>query len=159
MNLITRKNNASEVKANPQSFFTYQRAKKKTKSNTGPLLDENGALTQDNKQMAGVLNKSFASVFTLENAEVVPGTPSPLEGIEPLETGILQEQEVQMYLDKLDAIKSTEPYNISPRQLQEPKQQIVRPVTSILNRSIQINKVPKDWKLANVTPIKKKKRR
>ncbi len=40
---------ASEAKANPKRFFTYIRTKKKAKSNVGPLTDENGVLTQDNK--------------------------------------------------------------------------------------------------------------
>ncbi len=50
---------ASEAKANPKRFFTYIRTKKKAKSNAGPLTDENGVLTQDSKQMAGILNKNF----------------------------------------------------------------------------------------------------
>ncbi len=50
---------ASVAKVNPKRFFTYIRTKKKTKSNVGPLVDENCVLTQDNKQMAGILNKKL----------------------------------------------------------------------------------------------------
>ncbi len=67
---------ASEAKANPERFFTYIKTKKKEKSNVGPLTDENGVLTQDSKQMAGILNKNFASVFTIENTATVPTVPT-----------------------------------------------------------------------------------
>ncbi len=115
------------------------------------MLNESGIPTQDNKQMAEILNKNFASVFTQENTDTIPNTPIPLGDIEPLETGVIQEQEVQKYLDALDANKSTRPDNVSPRLLKELKQQIVKPLTYIFNRSLQLNKVPEDWKLANVT--------
>ncbi len=96
---------ASEAKANPKRFFSYIRTKKKAKSNVGPLTDENGVLTQDSKQMSGILNKNFASVFTVENTatvSTVPTSPTLARGIEPLEIGTIHEQEVQKYLDKLD---------------------------------------------------------
>ncbi len=85
---------ASEAKANPKRFFTYKRTKKKAKSNVGPLTDENGVLTQDSKQMAGILNKNFASVFAVENTAAVPTVPTSLtlaRGVEPLEIGTIQE--------------------------------------------------------------------
>ncbi len=72
------KKTASEAKGNPKRFFTYIKTKKKTKSNVGPLADENGVVTQDNKQVAWILNKNSASVFTVEiTATVLP------KGIEP----------------------------------------------------------------------------
>ncbi len=85
----------SEVKVNPKRFFTSIRTKKKAKSNIGPLTDENGVLTQDSKQMAGILNKNFASVFTIENTAsvpTVPTSPTLARGIEPLEIGTIQER-------------------------------------------------------------------
>ncbi len=138
---------ASEAKANPKRFFTYTKTKKKAKNNVGPLTDENGVLTKDSKQMTGILNKNFASVFTIENTATVPTVPmSPTlaREIDPLEIGTIKEQEVQKYLDKLDINKSTGPDNLTPRLLKELKQQILQPLTSIFNRSVQLNKVPED---------------
>ena len=43
-----------------------------------------------------------------------------------------------------------------PRLHKEPRTQILQPLTKIFNHSVKLGKVPKDWKLANVTPIYKK---
>ncbi len=56
--------------------------------------------------MAGILNKIFASVFTVENIATVTTSPTLSRGIEPLEIGAIQEQEVQKNLDKIDINKS-----------------------------------------------------
>ncbi len=145
---------ASEV--NPKNFFTYIITKEKSKSNVGPLANENGVLTQDSKQIAGMLNKIFAFGFTVENTSTVPTSPTLPRGSEPLEMGVIQEKEVQKCLDKLNMNKSAGPDYLTPRLLKELKQQIFQPLTSIFNRSVQLNKVHEDWRLTNVTPIFKK---
>ncbi len=58
------------------------------------MADENGVLTQESKQMAGILNKNFAAMFTVKNTATVPKSPTHPRGIEPLKTGAIQEQEV-----------------------------------------------------------------
>ncbi len=45
----------------------------------------------------------------------------------------------------------------SPWLLKELKQEIFQPLTNTFNRSLQEKKVPEDWKIANVTPIDKKR--
>ena len=147
---------ACEIKTNSKKFFTYIRSKKKVKSNIGPLTDETGSVTQDSKQMARILNSNFASVFTVENIETMPENPDPPRGITPLKIDSICDQEVKKYLDKLDTNKSPGPDIMSPRLLKELKQQILQPLTNIFNQSVQLKKVPEDWKMANVTPIFKK---
>ncbi len=109
--------------------------------------------------MTKILNTNFASVFTLENRDTVPVSPAPPIKITPLEIDNITEQEVQKYLDKLQVSKSTAPDKLSPRLLKQLRQQIVQPLTSIFKSSVQQKKVPEDWKLANVTPIFKKKKK
>ncbi len=58
-------------------FFTGIRTKKKIKSNIGLLVNEDGVLTQDSRQMAEILNTNFASVFTIENLDTVPERSAP----------------------------------------------------------------------------------
>ncbi len=117
---------------------------------------ECNVLTKDSKHMVEILNKSFASVFTVENNRSILECPAPPKEITPLEIGPINEREVQKELDKLEKNKSTWPDALSARLLKELKQQILKYFTDIYNLSLQQNKVPKDWKQANVTPIYKK---
>lgn len=103
--------------------------------------------------MARILSSNFASIFTVEDFETIPEDPDPPRGITPLEIDSIRDQEVKKYLDKLDTNKSTGPDNLSPLLIKELKQQIFQPLTNIFNRSVQLNKVPEGWKMANVTPI------
>ena len=52
--------------------------------------------------------------------------------------------------------KTPGPDKISPRILQEVKHQISKPLAILFNKSLRDDKVPSDWKRANVTPIFKK---
>ncbi len=125
------KRTARESKTNPKKFFMYITSIKKVKYNIGPLADESGELTQDNRHMVRILNKKFSSVFTIENMESVPVGTAPPSGVTPLEINTNGEQEVQKYLDSLDVSKSTGPDNLSPKLPIELKQQILKPLTSI----------------------------
>ena len=64
---------------------------------------------------------------------------------------------VSDYLKELNANKSPGPDTISPRVLSEVKQELAKPLSLIFNKSLESSTVPDDWKLANVTPIFKKK--
>ena len=60
-------------------------------------------------------------------------------------------------LDKLRADKATGVDNISPRLLGEIKDEICLPLTIIFQKSLKSGQAPYEWKLANVTPIHKKR--
>ena len=59
-------------------------------------------------------------------------------------------------LEKLNVNKSPGPDAICPRVLYEMRNQIAYPLMKIFNCSIRTNKLPKDWKKANITAIFKK---
>ncbi len=107
---------------------------------------EGNVITNDSKHMVEILNKSFASVFTVENTRSILECPAPPRKITPLEISPINERDVQKYLDKLETNKSTGPDALSPRLLKELEQQILKPLTDICNLSLQQNKVPEDWK-------------
>ncbi len=106
--------------------------------------------------MVEILNKNFASVFSVENTETIPESPIAPRGFEPLDVGSIDERDYRKYLDKLKTNKSTGPDDLSPRLLKELKEQILKPLTIIFNLTLQQKQVPEDWKQANVTPIYKK---
>ena len=60
-------------------------------------------------------------------------------------------------LENLKTNKTPGPNQISPRILKEAKNEIVKPLCIIFNKSISTGKVSRDWKLVNVTLIFKKK--
>ena len=121
----------------------------------GPLRTENGQNTDDNKEMASVLNNFFASVFTREdNLHQAPST-STHDG-EYIDTFTFMENDILRALNKLKTNKSPGPDKISPRILKEVKTVICKPLCMIFNKSLTSGKVPSEWKLANVTPIHKK---
>ena len=52
------------IKENPRYFYSYSKRFAKRKSTVGPLLNENGDLVHDPKEMADILQKQYASVFS-----------------------------------------------------------------------------------------------
>ena len=60
----------SEMKENPNVFFSYARARQKTKAKVGPLLDpESGKLNSDPAFTSQVLSDQYSSVFTQPRPE------------------------------------------------------------------------------------------
>lgn len=58
----------SNVKDNLKGFFKYINSKRKTRENTGPLLNEVGAPVTANTEKVELLSAFFASVFTIKIA-------------------------------------------------------------------------------------------
>ncbi len=63
---------ANNSKANPKEFYGYIRKKKLLAPSIGPIANENGEVTSDEVEMASILNKYFASVFTVESTDIIP---------------------------------------------------------------------------------------
>ena len=76
---------ADRIKTNPKEFYAYVRSKTKTKDRIGPLINNAGTLTNDDKTMSEVLNKYFASVFTVEDLNTVPMAERRDNGQQPME--------------------------------------------------------------------------
>ena len=63
---------ARDSKENPKAFFQYVNTKLKPKENISNLLKEDGTLTESDIEKCEVLNKFFASVFSVEDKNNVP---------------------------------------------------------------------------------------
>ena len=61
---------ATQIKENPKLFYSYVRAKSKTKIQVGPLKNSNGQIIGDSKEMTEILNGYFASVFVKERLTI-----------------------------------------------------------------------------------------
>ena len=65
-------------------------------------------------------------------------------------------QDVSDVLENLNITKTSGPDLISPRLLKEGAPVLAKPMSKLLNRSLQQGYSPSSWKDANVTPIHKK---
>ena len=72
-------NIARECKHNPKMFYSYVNNKNAVKDSVGPILDVNGTLKSNNKEIADILNDFFVSVFTKENLEELPSMNDIIE--------------------------------------------------------------------------------
>lgn len=88
-----------------------------------------------------------ASVLPVEDIETIPKGPNPPKRIPPLDIDTINDKELKNYLGQTGHDK------LSPRLFKQLKQQIFQEFTNIFDRSVQLSKVPEDWRMANVTPI------
>ena len=106
------------------------------------------------KEKANILQKQFSFVFTKEpeGATLIidKRTNSVLQDIS------ITVDMVRLHLLKLNVNKSCGPDEIYPRMLLELADIIAGPVAFLLNMILASGTMPKDWKLAFVTPIYKK---
>ena len=148
---------ASISKSNPKEFFSFIRKKKVLTPTIGPLVATNGTHTNDESEMAKILNSFFVSVFTAEESSVLPSSPTVRTGGDvTISDIVISESDVMFAINKLKINKTPGPDRISPKVLKQVSSEISRPLAYIFNSSLRSGTVPQDWKLANVTPIFKK---
>ena len=63
------------------------------------------------------------------------------------------EEEIHGYLSKLDTTKANGPDGLCAKMLKETATSITPAVTKLFNTSLQLGKLPADWKHALITPI------
>ena len=149
---------AKNIKSDVKSFYAYARSKTKTKRSVGPLMDETGVVIGTDEEMCEAFNEYFASVFTVEDTTAIP-TPVQMWRLScedalseiKLDLGVVESK-----LDKLREDKSMGADELSPRLLKQIKEEIKTPILQIWKKSLDEGIIPRDWKLANVSPIHKK---
>ena len=70
--IVVEEDLATKIKDDPKAFYAYVRSKGNTKATVGPLCDENGVITDDPLDIATILRKHFAQVFTREDVTSMP---------------------------------------------------------------------------------------
>ena len=148
---------ANDAKKMPKRFWYHARRKLKTKSSIPPLLEDvndKESLQYEDKLKAEILQRQFLSVFTIENDDPVPSLTARACSV--IRNIFISDKAVQEKLSKIDTNKSLGPDDIHPRILNELADIISAPVGLLFNRSIQGEKLPRDWKNAYVSPIYKK---
>ncbi|KAK4832343.1 hypothetical protein QYF61_021872 [Mycteria americana] len=148
---------ASVVSDNKKGFFKYVNSKRRSKGNIGPILVEDGHLTNMDEEKADAFKAFFASAFNntdrpwaVQSAELEDykcgNSDFPF-----VDTEFMRDQ-----LYQLNVHKSMGPDGIHPRVLKELADVMAGPLSMIYQRSWESGEVPADWKLANVIPVYKK---
>lgn len=139
---------------NKKPFTSYIKSKTQSRANVGPLKVGNEIISE-NKEMATILNNAFCNVFTRENVDIIPTIPTiPSRSV--IRDILFTEQDVYDKILKLKINSAPGPDGISPRFLKDHIDILALPLSVIFNKSMYHGVVPKDWKVANVTPIFKK---
>jgi len=109
----------------------------------------------DEKEMAGVLNNFFASVYTKENMADVPDAAQEeiLFKMKPIK---ITQQEIRTKIRKLRKEAAAGPDGVKPSLLQQLESSFLAPLEILFKRSISMGEIPTDWRAAHVTPIFKK---
>ncbi|KAK4823990.1 hypothetical protein QYF61_009115 [Mycteria americana] len=147
---------ASVVSDNKKGFFKYVNSKRRSKENIGPILVEDGHLTNRDEEKAGTFNAFFASVFNNTDRPWAAQSPEVdnqecgNSDLPFVDTEILSDQ-----LHQLNIHKSTGPDGIQPRVLKELVDVTAGPLSIIYQRSWESGEVPAAWKLASVIPVYK----
>ena len=106
------------------------------------------------REKTNILKKQFVSVFTEEPTNELPNFESRTETeLPPLR---ITEEMVYKKLTQLDANKDCDSDEIHPRFLKELKDWLTKPITAILQKSLDEGRLPRDWITANVSPLFKK---
>ena len=138
-----------------RAFNRYIKNNNSCKETIGPLKTSTKTITNNEKEMAEILNTYFSSVFTQETSDEIP-TPESTNCMEEIYNIKFTRADIVKTINKLKPSNSSGPDGITVNLLQKLPNIFAVPLEIILNRSMEEGKVPQDWKDAFVVPIFKK---
>ena len=139
---------------NQKAFFRYVNSKLTVRPEITEMLEGNGEMAANEKDICGIFGRYFSSVHTAPSNEEMPVMEAMYES--EIRNLIISRLDVQTRLEKLKPNKSCGPDNIHPYVLQKTATAVSIPLEKIFNLSRSSGECPSDWKSANVTPIHKK---
>ena len=146
---------AKEIGVNRRGFFKYVNSRLTVRPEISALINENGVMVHDEKEMANVCNAYFHTVFN----RPIPGEELPdMASMCNVDINEIEVSDVTVKkkLENLNKYKSNGSDNIHPHVLRETAPSICLPLSLIFNESLRAGETPEDWRKANVTPILKK---
>ena len=147
---------AKKIISNPKQFWSYVNSKTKIRQAIPTLkckTTEKDCTTDIDK--ANVLSNQFSSVFVNECVASMPEIAPEFKDC-ILEDLMITEELVLKKLLVLNVCKSMGPDGVHPRVLKEAAETLVKPLTLLFRKSLELQKVPNQWKIAHITPIFKK---
>ncbi|CAB4009432.1 Hypothetical predicted protein, partial [Paramuricea clavata] len=138
---------------------SYHKAILHHRENQSPKITYNGITANTAAAKAELFNTYFSSVFLPPKSNVSPDVDdnsSPLSTIMQFSDITLGVEEVEACLHDLDMSKACGPDGIPSCLLKECSREMAPSVCALFNQSLNIGRIPSEWKSANMTPIHKK---
>ena len=148
------RNIARNRNVNPKLYYSYVNSAKKNKSRFGPLKDEDGEFVVNPKEQAEKMNEFYSSVFTRSIGDS-PSKPA-FNGNESLSDMVVDEERVKEVIDGMRENAAPGPDGIQPILLKILREEVATPLTILFRKSIDVGRIPDEWREANVIPIFKK---
>jgi hypothetical protein len=143
---------ADECKTNPKKFWSFFKAK--TKSRSTPAVVRNDMIEcTDAREKAKLFNAHFVSVFNSNMSDVLTLSGDPAPSIPVPHFSV---DDVASVLSHLDVSKACTPDDIAPIVLKKCGLALAPSLAVLFNTMLYTGSVPENWKLANVIPVFKK---
>ena len=124
------------------------------------LRKDNGDLSQDQIEIANILNKCFQDVFVMEDNSELPSFNSKVNNcmisFSDLSPEEITYEDILNRLRKLDHNKACGPDKLHPALLKNSADAFALPLTLIFKESLYSSQLPIQFRSANVTPLYKK---
>ena len=159
--MITQKfqtNIAKTCKSNPKKFWQHVRSKTSSSSGIGDIKvpDGNGfKIISEDVEKAQVFSDYFSSIYTVESNVDFVRLPNVLL-FNCMPRIVFQESDVAVKLSNLKLNKSPGPDKLHPRVLHEIRNELVGPLTSLFNNSMNSGVLPEEWRTSLVSVLHKK---
>ena len=140
-------------KDNPKLLYSYIRHKKQFRSSIGPLRLNSGMISDDPKEMADCLLKTFCDI----HAATIPANPVQHQRCEDtIEDINFGPADVYATLSKLDPNSAMGQDGLHPQLLKSCAASLTIPLYKIYLQSLKEKKLPMVWKSSVIIPIFKK---
>jgi hypothetical protein len=150
-------NLADQINKNPKRWWTLVgEVMGTTKKSSYPVIIKDGVQCLSDKEKAQAFNETYLTSSTLNGDDFEIYEPDIEVDHEKLEHIEITEQDVEDVISGINTNKAYGPDNISPKLVKEAGPSIIKVLTRIFNKSLQLAKFPAIWKKANVLPIYKK---
>ena len=121
------------------------------RTSVGPLRKNTGRVVSDESEIAGLLNRYFASTYTQEQSGEFPIAESIYEGGEK---GLFQKmqvrvEEVKEQLGSRRVDQAPGPDSMYPRVLREVAEQVSEILTDSFKSFLESGQEPEDWRVTN----------
>ena len=142
------------LKANPKDFYGDNNIQKKDAQGILPLKKRNGGgVAQSESEKASEFNGQFTDVFTISKYSQVPLLDRSAPFIEDI---VVTKEEVIKLLKGVNPSKALGPNELHPRVLKELVTELGPVFCASFQQSIDSGEIPKEWTLANISPLFKK---